>query len=85
MDHNNDEHLYLFSRRAVGLFFERLDFPVLEFENPVYSYDMFFTASGKPLAKTDAVTVSEALARHPTGRLVQALLDKAPQNPRIGR
>jgi hypothetical protein len=77
MDHNNDEHLYLFSRRSSGIFFERLGFPAVEFANPIFSYDLFFTASRKPLAAADDATVAGALATRPSGRLVQALLDKA--------
>lgn len=77
MDGNNDEHLYLFSRRSAGEFFRRLGFPAVEFANPVYSYDLFFTASRAPLTAQSDAAVAAALAVRPTGRLVQALLDKA--------
>lgn len=77
MDGNNEEHLYLFSRRSAGEFFRRLGFPCVEFAAPVYSYDLFFTASRAPLpARTEAETAA-ALGAAPAGRLVLALLDKA--------
>ena len=80
MDGNNDEHLYLYSRRSATEFFTRLGFPALEFANPVYSYDMFFTAARAPLALHAEEKMSAALAAQPTGRLVQALLDKAAES-----
>jgi 2-polyprenyl-3-methyl-5-hydroxy-6-metoxy-1,4-benzoquinol methylase len=80
MDGNNDEHLYLYSRRSATEFFTRLGFPALEFANPVYSYDLFFTAARAPLATHAAEKIAAALAAQPTGRLVQALLDKAAES-----
>jgi SAM-dependent methyltransferase len=77
MDHNNDEHLYLFSRRSVGALFARLGFPELSFSNPVYSYDMSFVASRLKLQELGAGAIESALEDKPLGRLVQALLDKA--------
>lgn len=76
-DHNNEEHLYLYSRRSAGLFFERLGFPCLAWENPVYSYDQFFTASKAPLTPLDRDQVAARLSERPEGRLILALLDKA--------
>jgi SAM-dependent methyltransferase len=80
MDRNSDEHLYLFSRRSVGIFFSRLGFAHLDFSSPVYPYDMSFIASRRPLAATDQGDIEAALARRPLGRLVQALLDKAQES-----
>jgi hypothetical protein len=77
MDRNNEEHLYLFSRRSAGEFFSRLGFPRLEFSSPVYPYDMTFAASREPLAVQSEEAIVASLARRPIGRLVQALLDKA--------
>jgi hypothetical protein len=77
MDHNNDEHLYLFSRRAVGALFGRLGFPEVSFSNPVYAYDMSFVASRLKLEELGEAAVESALEDKPVGRLVQALLDKA--------
>lgn len=73
----NDEHLNLFSRRSVHHLFTRLGFPNVAFENPIFPYDLFFTASRKPLTVIDEHIVSTSLAAQPTGRLVLALLDKA--------
>jgi 2-polyprenyl-3-methyl-5-hydroxy-6-metoxy-1,4-benzoquinol methylase len=77
MDRNNEEHLYLFSRRSAGLLFTRLGFPHLDFSNPFYPYDMAFVASRSKLAENEAGAIEQALERRPPGRLVQALLDKA--------
>ena len=77
MERNNEEHLYLFSRRSAAEFFSRLGFPYLDFSAPVYSYDMSFVASRAPLKPVDAADAAAALAAKPVGRLVQALLDKA--------
>jgi len=77
MDRNNDEHLYLYSRRSAGQFFTRLGFPELRFSAPVYAYDMAFTAARRPLAAVDDAAVTAALAARPSGRLIQALVDKA--------
>jgi hypothetical protein len=80
MDGNNDEHLYLYSRRSAAEFFTRLGFPAVDFANPVYSYDLFFTAARTPLALHSPEEISTALTARPTGRLVQALLDKAAES-----
>jgi 2-polyprenyl-3-methyl-5-hydroxy-6-metoxy-1,4-benzoquinol methylase len=77
MDRNNDEHLYLFSRRSAALFFERIGFPHLAFANPVYSYDLFFTAARQPLKLGDDTAIADNLGRGQISRLVLALLDKA--------
>jgi 2-polyprenyl-3-methyl-5-hydroxy-6-metoxy-1,4-benzoquinol methylase len=77
MDGNNEEHLYLFSRRSAQNLFDRLGFGCVTFANPVYSYDMFFTAGRAPLPSHSKEEIWGALAGRPEGRLVQALLDKA--------
>jgi 2-polyprenyl-3-methyl-5-hydroxy-6-metoxy-1,4-benzoquinol methylase len=78
MKGKSDEHLYLFSRRSAQELFARLGFPVVACENPIFAYDLFFTASREPLPAHDEAAVAAALcAQPPTGRLVLALLDKA--------
>jgi 2-polyprenyl-3-methyl-5-hydroxy-6-metoxy-1,4-benzoquinol methylase len=77
MDRNNEEHLYLFSRRSAAALFGRLGFPVLDFSEPVYAYDMAFTASRSRLVPIDPETAAQSLAALPTARLVQGLIDKA--------
>jgi 2-polyprenyl-3-methyl-5-hydroxy-6-metoxy-1,4-benzoquinol methylase len=77
MERKQDEHLYLYSRRSANGLFSRLGFPQVEFSNPIFAYDMFFTASRSPLPIYSEGAAVEAVSRHPTGRLAQALLDKA--------
>lgn len=73
----SDEHLHLFSRRSTQQLWIRLGFPAIAFENPIFSYDLFYTASRSPLPENSPEAIAAALATQPTGRLVQALLDKA--------
>ena len=77
MERNNEEHLFLFSRRSVGLLFTQLGFPHLDFSNPVYTYDMFFVAGRIPPRVAGDAAASDSLLSDPKGRLVLALLDKA--------
>lgn len=77
MDGNNDEHLYLFSRRSAAHLFGSLGYGHLAFHAPVFAYDMYFTASPAPLPTHDRDSIAAILAPRPTGRLVLALLDKA--------
>ncbi|HTL69043.1 MAG TPA: class I SAM-dependent methyltransferase [Lacunisphaera sp.] len=78
MQGKNDEHLYLFSRRSTQRLFAQLGFPHIGFENPIFAYDLFYTASRAPLPAHDGAAVAGALcAQPPAGRLVLALLDKA--------
>jgi SAM-dependent methyltransferase len=77
MEKKQDEHLYLYSRRSVGVLFSRLGHAHVEFANPIFAYDMFFTASARPLPVHTEESIAAATTRHPTGRLAQALLDKA--------
>jgi SAM-dependent methyltransferase len=77
MERKQDEHLYLFSRRSIGLLFSRIGFPVVQFANPIFPYDLFLSASRAALSPTDDASVEAALSGRPAGRLVQALLDKA--------
>ncbi|HVT73229.1 MAG TPA: class I SAM-dependent methyltransferase [Lacunisphaera sp.] len=73
-----DEHLYLFSRRSTQRLFAQLGFPQVGFENPIFAYDLFYTASRQALPAHDDAAVAAALcAQPPAGRLVLALLDKA--------
>lgn len=78
MKGKSDEHLYLFSRRSTQRLFAQLGFPQVAFENPIFSYDLFFTASRTPLpVNNDAAIATALMTQRPTGRLVLALLDKA--------
>jgi SAM-dependent methyltransferase len=77
MGKKQDEHLYLYSRRSAGVLFSRMGFPILDFANPIFAYDMFFTASRSQLPAHSEAEIVAATSRHPVGRLTQALLDKA--------
>jgi SAM-dependent methyltransferase len=77
MEKKQDEHLYLYSRRSAGMLFSRLGLGHVDFANPIFPYDMFFTASGSPIRANDEAAIASSLASRPVGRLAQALLDKA--------
>jgi 2-polyprenyl-3-methyl-5-hydroxy-6-metoxy-1,4-benzoquinol methylase len=77
MDRNNEEHLFLFSRRSVAMLFSRFGFPNLDFSAPVYPYDMSFVAARGHIRTTGKSDIDAALMSRPMGRLVQGLLDKA--------
>jgi len=71
-----DQHLFLFSRRAVRLLFERVGFSWMHFEPAIFAhYDMFFVAAREPLTPNSPDAIAEALERRRAGRLVEALLD----------
>jgi 2-polyprenyl-3-methyl-5-hydroxy-6-metoxy-1,4-benzoquinol methylase len=74
----NDEHPFLFSRRSTQRLFAQVGFPLVAFENPIFPYDLFFTASRQPLPQNSSETIAASLsAQPPPARLVLALLDKA--------
>jgi 2-polyprenyl-3-methyl-5-hydroxy-6-metoxy-1,4-benzoquinol methylase len=77
MHGKNEEHLYLFSRRSTQRLWADLGLPVVAFENPIFPYDLFYAASRAKLPEHSPAEISGALVMQPTGRLVQALLDKA--------
>lgn len=78
MKGKNDEHLYLFSRRSTRQLFGRLGFDHIGFENPIFPYDLFYTASRQPLPAHAPEAIAASLcAQPPPARLVLALLDKA--------
>ena len=71
-----DQHLFLFSRRAVRLLFERVGFSWMHFEPAIFAhYDMFFVAAREPLVSHPPEAISEALERTRAGRVVEALMD----------
>ena len=72
------EHLYLFSRRSIRDFFERLGAGHVAFEPALFSqYDMFLVASRAPIVR--GASGAPALDASPAARLVQALLDGSGQ------
>lgn len=70
------EHLFLFSERAIRLFFERLGVPHVVFEPALFSYyDMFLVASRKPLSRRALEGAVKTLSSSPGARMVRALID----------
>ena len=70
------EHLHLFSKRSITLFFQRLGAKHIQYENAIFShYDMFFAASRKPLSENTLDTIEAALKGSAHGRLALAFLD----------
>ena len=71
-----DEHLYLFSQRAVHNFFQRLQCNYVQFEPAIFAdYDMFFVASKTPLNTYSEEQWQDHLMQAPQGRMTLALLD----------
>ncbi|NEO47541.1 MAG: class I SAM-dependent methyltransferase [Moorea sp. SIO4A3] len=71
------EHIHLLSRRGASQFFKNLGFEFLQFEQQLFKYDMFFVASRQPLVAYTDEQISDSLLKSPSGRIVQALLDKS--------
>jgi SAM-dependent methyltransferase len=70
------EHLFLFSRRAVGELLGRLGAGHVAFEPALFAeYDMFLVASRAPLPAASVREIEAALDRSPAGRMIQALVD----------
>ncbi|MGD0389339.1 MAG: class I SAM-dependent methyltransferase [Tepidisphaeraceae bacterium] len=73
---DRNEHLFLFSKRAVRDLFRRLGAPHVEFIPAIFSfYDMSFAASSESIEQLDPEEQSAALCRTVSGRFMQALLD----------
>lgn len=71
-----DEHIYLFSRRSVTDFFQRLGARHIAFEPAIFAhYDMFIAVSKAPLQSNTAEQVEQALLAIPQARLALAMLD----------
>lgn len=71
-----DEHLFLFSQKAILEFFHRLGATYLQFEPAIFSsYDMFLLASRSPIQRFTQEEIEKFLATSPERRMEQALLD----------
>ena len=71
-----EQHLFLFSRRAVRLLFERVGFSWVHFEPAIFAhYDMFFVAARQSMSPNAPEAISEALERTRGGRIVESLLN----------
>src|SRR6266545_5753086 len=78
-----DEHLYLFSQRAVRCLLEPLGLSVLEFKSALFPYDMYVVVSRQPVLQYTEDQITASLMASPSGHLVQALLDKACETDQI--
>jgi hypothetical protein len=83
MNHMNgkqEEHLFLFSRRAALELFNRLGCAYVEFEPAIFpQYDMYFVVGRVDPGTSSDAQIDAALESTPSGRLVQALLGAARQ------
>lgn len=71
-----EEHLYLFSRKAVTQFFSQLGLSHIYFEQAIFdAYDMFFIVSQVPLSMFSWDQIQAVLLSTPQGRFVLAMLD----------
>jgi SAM-dependent methyltransferase len=70
------EHLYLFSRRSIRDFFERLGAGHIAFEPALFAdYDMFPVVSRVPVVPLPVTDAGRPLNATPAARMVQGLLD----------
>jgi 2-polyprenyl-3-methyl-5-hydroxy-6-metoxy-1,4-benzoquinol methylase len=70
------EHLFLFSRKGIQLFCDRIAASNLQFETPIFAhYDMHLVASREPLRECDPAATVSSLSSTPNGRFALALLD----------
>jgi 2-polyprenyl-3-methyl-5-hydroxy-6-metoxy-1,4-benzoquinol methylase len=75
MDGMARQHLYLFSRRAVGRLLAGLGFEAVEFLPALFVYDMYLVAGWRAVARADRGPLAGALAASPDGRMTLAWLD----------
>jgi SAM-dependent methyltransferase len=88
VDHTKEpeEHLYLYSKRAARLFFERLGFTQVHFEKAMFDhYDMYFAASRQAVSRNDDEHINTRLLGTPTSRLILAMMDLARQEENVHR
>jgi SAM-dependent methyltransferase len=74
MDGMARQHLYLFSRRAVGRLLAGLGFEAVEFLPALFVYDMYLAAGRRALIRADREALAGALGS-PQGRMTLAWLD----------
>jgi 2-polyprenyl-3-methyl-5-hydroxy-6-metoxy-1,4-benzoquinol methylase len=69
------EHLYLFSRRSVGLLLARLGLGAVEFLPARFEYDMYLVAGRHALTRSGLETAAATLTASPEGRMKLAWFD----------
>lgn len=78
LDHlKPEEHLYLYSEKALRMLLERVGLPHVEFMPALYDYDMYAIASREPLVEINPDEVAQSLLGSPSQRMTLALLDLA--------
>jgi SAM-dependent methyltransferase len=75
MDGMARQHLYLFSRRAVGRLLAGLRFEAVEFLPALFVYDMYLVAARRAVVRADREALAAVLATSPAGRMTLAWLD----------
>ncbi len=79
-----DEHLYLFSKKSVALFFNQLGAPNIQFEPAIFShYDMFCIVSKQAIQPHTVEESEAALLATSAGRIALALLDLREREQRL--
>jgi SAM-dependent methyltransferase len=72
-----DEHLFLFSRKSVRAFLERVGIIYVEFEPAIFAqYDMFLVAGRRRITANSYAAIERALSQSPGGRFMEAMLDQ---------
>lgn len=80
----DDEHLFLFSKKSVSTFFERLNAPNMQFEDAIFAhYDMFFAVSQMTLKQYTDTEIEAWLLSTPHGRYILSLFDLWESNKKI--
>jgi 2-polyprenyl-3-methyl-5-hydroxy-6-metoxy-1,4-benzoquinol methylase len=69
------EHLYLFNQRSIKLILNKVGFPYVEFETPIFPYDMFVFAGKRSLDKIEKEIIVAELLKTPEKRIILALID----------
>jgi 2-polyprenyl-3-methyl-5-hydroxy-6-metoxy-1,4-benzoquinol methylase len=77
------EHLYLFNKNSIRQFFEQLDCKFLQHKPALFDYDMYFIASHQLLIENNDQQINTSLSANSSGRIVQALLDKADEADKL--
>jgi 2-polyprenyl-3-methyl-5-hydroxy-6-metoxy-1,4-benzoquinol methylase len=75
VENKGNQHLYLYSQRAARRLLGGLGFGFVNFEPPMFDYDMYFVASRRPLVRPTAAERDASLQKSAAARLVLALLD----------
>lgn len=69
------EHLYLFSIDSIEIILRQTGFRQINFEHPLFPYDMFLFAGKSEFVKYSEDNINNYLLKAPNGRITLALLD----------